>query len=80
MNVWIIRTPKGCEFATKAKVTATHGGLECGLTCAVYPNIDAVSIGPTIRFPHSPDEQLDIPSVQRFWTFFVEVLARMPLR
>jgi dipeptidase D len=66
------------KFSTKAKVTATHGGLECGLICSTYPNIDAVSIGPTIRFPHSPDEQVDIASVQRFWSFFVDVLAQIP--
>jgi len=68
------------KFGTKAKVTATHGGLECGLICAVYPHIDAVSLGPTIRFPHSPDEQVDIASVQRCWDFLVDVLARIPAR
>lgn len=68
------------KFGTKAKVTATHGGLECGLLCSTYPNIDAISFGPTIRFPHSPDEQVDIASVQRFWSFFVDVLAQIPAR
>lgn len=68
------------KFGTKPKVTATHGGLECGLICATYPHIDAVSLGPTIRFPHSPDEQVDIASVQRCEDFLVDVLARMPQR
>jgi dipeptidase D len=68
------------KFGTKAKVTATHGGLECGLICATYPHLDAVSLGPTIRFPHSPDEQVDIASVQRCWDFLVDVLARIPAR
>jgi dipeptidase D len=68
------------KFGVKAKVTATHGGLECGLICATYPHIDAVSLGPTIRFPHSPDEQVDIASVQRCQDFLVDVLARIPRR
>jgi len=65
-------------FNTPAHVTATHGGLECGLIRAVYPHMDALSIGPTIRFPHSPDEQVDIASVQRFWDFLVEILRQTP--
>ena len=40
--------------------------------------MEALSIGPTIRFPHSPDEQVDVASVQRFWGFLVEVLRHIP--
>jgi dipeptidase D len=65
-------------FHQPARVTATHGGLECGLIRAVYPHMEALSIGPTIRFPHSPDEQVDVASVQRFWGFLVEVLRHIP--
>ena len=65
------------KFATAARVTATHGGLECGIIRSVYPHMDAISIGPTVRFPHSPDEQVDIPSVQKFWDFLVDVLAKL---
>ena len=40
--------------------------------------MDALSIGPTIRFPHSPDEEVDIASVERFWGFLVELLRQIP--
>lgn len=68
------------KFGKSAKITATHGGLECGIIRAAYPHMDAVSIGPTIRYPHSPDEHVDIPSVQRFWTYLTEVLRQVPAR
>lgn len=62
----------------EAEVTATHGGLECGIIMGAYPDLDAVSLGPTIRFPHSPDEEVDIASVGRFWTYLGAVLERVP--
>lgn len=68
------------KFGKPAKLTATHGGLECGIIRAAYPHMEAVSIGPTIRYPHSPDEHVDIPSVQRFWTYLTEVLRQVPAR
>lgn len=68
------------KFGKAAAVTATHGGLECGLIRSVYPQMDAVSFGPTIRFPHSPDEHVEVPSVQKFWDFLVEALREMPAR
>jgi dipeptidase D len=68
------------KFGTAAKVTATHGGLECGIIRSVYPHMDAVSFGPTIRYPHSPDEHVEIVSVQKFWDFLVEALREIPVR
>jgi dipeptidase D len=65
-------------YGHEPEVTATHGGLECGIIMGAYPDLDAVSCGPTIRFPHSPDEQVDIASVGRFWHFLCAVLARVP--
>ena len=67
-------------FGKVPSVTATHGGLECGIIRSVYPSMDAVSFGPTIRFPHSPDEHVDIPSVKRFWDFLIETLKEIPAR
>ena len=64
---------------TKPKITATHGGLECGIIRAAYPHMEAVSIGPTIRYPHSPDEHVDIASVGRFWTYLAEILRQVPV-
>ena len=66
------------KFGKAAHVTATHGGLECGIIRSNYPAMDAVSFGPTIRFPHSPDEFVEIPSVQKFWDFLTAALKEVP--
>lgn len=60
------------------EIKAIHAGLECGLLGGVYPNWDMISFGPTIRFPHSPDEKVHIESVQKFWDFIVETLKNIP--
>ncbi|WP_101776249.1 aminoacyl-histidine dipeptidase [Pasteurella oralis] len=59
-------------------VKVIHAGLECGLLKKIYPNIDMVSIGPTIRNAHSPDEKVHIPAVQTYWTLLTKLLAAMP--
>ncbi len=66
------------KFGKTPGVVATHGGLECGFICGVYPGMDAIAFGPTIKYPHSPDEFVDIPSVQKFWDYLVEVLKEIP--
>ena len=58
---------------------AIHAGLECGLLGAKYPNWDMISFGPTIRSPHSPDERVNIPTVDKFWKFLVEILKNIPV-
>lgn len=60
------------------KVRATHGGLECALLGAKYPHWDMVSIGSTVRYPHSPDERCLIKSVQKTWDLVCEILANIP--
>ena len=67
-------------FGTIPNIMVIHAGLECGLFKAAYPHWDMVSFGPTIRFPHSPDERVEIASVGRFWQLLVEVLKRVPER
>jgi len=62
-------------FGEKMHVRATHGGLECAIMGAKYPNWEMVSIGPTVRYPHSPDERTYIPSAQKMWDYIKEVLA-----
>ena len=57
---------------------AIHAGLECGLVGAIYPGMDMVSFGPTIKGAHSPDERLDIPSTVKFWELTLEVLKNIP--
>ncbi|MCF8363661.1 MAG: aminoacyl-histidine dipeptidase [Prolixibacteraceae bacterium] len=64
----------------KAGEVAMHAGLECGILGAKYPNWDMVSIGPTIKNPHSPSEKVHIESVARFWKFLVKVLENVPVK
>lgn len=56
------------------EIKAIHAGLECGIIGAAYPEMDMISFGPTIRFPHSPDEKVNIPSVNEFWKWLVLTL------
>jgi len=60
------------------EIKAIHAGLECGILGGAYPNWDMISYGPTIRFPHSPDEKVNIASVQKFWDFTLETLKNVP--
>jgi dipeptidase D len=60
------------------KIKACHAGLECGILNERYPGLDMVSFGPTIRNPHSPDEMVNIASVQKFWQFLCAVLKNTP--
>ncbi len=59
---------------------AIHAGLECGLISKKYPNMDMVSYGPTMRGVHSPDERMDIATVERFWDLTLEILKNIPKR
>ncbi|MBP3830220.1 MAG: aminoacyl-histidine dipeptidase [Bacteroidaceae bacterium] len=61
-----------------AKVEVVHAGLECSLIGQVYPNMDLISFGPTLRSPHTPNERCNIPSVGRFWTFLKTLLEEIP--
>ncbi len=59
-------------------ISVIHAGLECGIIGKAYPKMDMVSCGPTIKYPHSPDEQVNIESVGKFWDFLVETLKNIP--
>jgi dipeptidase D len=65
-------------FAQEPKVLACHAGLECGIVGSHYPGMQMISFGPNIRGAHSPDEKVQISSVQKFWRFLQAALARMP--
>jgi dipeptidase D len=65
-------------FNQEPQVLAIHAGLECGLVGAIYPGMDMVSFGPTIKGAHSPDERLDIASATKFWDLTLEVLRNIP--
>lgn len=60
------------------KIMATHGGLECALLGAKYPHWEMVSMGPTVKYPHSADERVNIASVARTWEYLKAVLANIP--
>ena len=65
-------------FDEEAKVLACHAGLECGILGNHYPDMQMVSFGPNIRGAHSPDEKVQISSVQKFWGLLRETLQRIP--
>jgi len=65
-------------YGREPSVTAIHAGLECGIIGSKYPGMDMISFGPTICYPHSPDEKVDIASVGRFYEFLLHTLAHAP--
>lgn len=68
------------KYGRIPEIKAIHAGLECGILGGTYPNWDMISFGPTIRFPHSPDEKVNIESVGKFWDFLVETLKNIPAK
>ena len=83
MDSDILRTMKEtykAMFGKEPEVKAIHAGLECGILSTNYPHWDMISCGPTLQSPHSPDERLLIPSVDKFWNFIKEVLKNIPTK
>jgi len=62
------------------EVAAIHAGLECGIISEKYPNMDMISFGPTMYGVHSPDERLNIQSVQPFYELLVKALSNIPAK
>lgn len=60
------------------EIKAIHAGLECGIIMENYPKLDTISFGPTIRYPHSPDEKVNIKTVGMFYEFLIETLKNIP--
>lgn len=67
-------------FNKVPEIMVIHAGLECGLFKTAYPNWDMVSFGPTIKFPHSPDEKVDVKTVGQYWQLLVAVLNNIPVK
>ncbi|WP_243350150.1 aminoacyl-histidine dipeptidase [Parabacteroides sp. FAFU027] len=67
-------------YGKEPTINVIHAGLECGIIGAVYPGMDMISFGPTLKFPHSPDEKVNIPSVERYWNYLVAVLENIPVK
>jgi dipeptidase D len=68
------------KFHKTPEIRAVHAGLECGILGSAYPDWEMISFGPTIRFPHSPDEKVSVSSVRKFWDFLIETLRNIPVK
>lgn len=80
-NAGIVHLMKGLYkemYKEDAHVYACHAGLECGILGTNYPSMEMISFGPNIRGAHSPDERVQISSVQKYWGFLLETLKRIP--
>ncbi|MEM5505791.1 aminoacyl-histidine dipeptidase [Shewanella frigidimarina] len=76
----IVRDTYNDIYKKDPTVMVIHAGLECGLFKEPYPHMDMVSIGPTIRYPHSPDEMVNITTVGQYWELLLAVLERIPAK
>ena len=65
-------------FKKDPMVLGIHAGLECGLFSEKFPGMDMISMGPTLRGVHSPDEKLLIPTVQMVWDHLLAILKNAP--
>lgn len=65
-------------FNRDPEVKAIHAGLECGLIGKKYPGIDMISIGPTIKGAHTPEERINIQTTQEYWDLLLDVLKKIP--
>lgn len=67
-------------FEETPVVQVVHAGLECSIIGQVYPNMELISFGPTLRSPHTPNERCNIPSVEKFWIFLKHLLEQIPVK
>jgi dipeptidase D len=63
-------------YGKEPQILAIHAGLECGLFSEKYPQLDMISVGPTLRGVHSPEERLHIPSVKVVWDHLLDILKK----
>lgn len=65
------------EFNEEPRIVTIHAGLECGIIGRNYPGMDMISFGPTIKHPHSPDEHVNIATVQKFYHLLLATLKAL---
>ena len=65
------------EFGNEPRIVTIHAGLECGIIGSNYPNMEMISFGPTIEHPHSPDERVNIATVQKFYNYVKAALKAL---
>ena len=73
----VLRSLYETLYNEKPHVAACHAGLECGILGTHYPDMEMISFGPNIKGAHSPDERVQISSVQKFWIFVLEILKHI---
>jgi dipeptidase D len=66
------------QFRHEPHIRAIHAGLECGLFYQKFKGIDMISFGPTIKGAHTPEEKVEIKTVQMFWNLLKDVITRIP--
>ena len=76
----VVRETYQTEFGKLPEIMVIHAGLECGLFKTAYPHWDMVSFGPTIKFPHSPDEKVNVETVGQYWQLLLAVLKNIPTK
>jgi len=76
----VVRAVHLREFGVEPQMKAIHAGLECGIIGERFPGMDMVSIGPWIEHPHSPDERVNIPSVEKFWKLLKAILEELAVK
>jgi dipeptidase D len=64
-------------YGKDPEVEAIHAGLECGIIGEKFPGMDMISIGPTIKYPHSPEEQIHISTVDKYYKFVLKILEQI---
>ena len=64
----------------EAIVQVDHAGLECSVILGKYPSMDVVSLGPTIRSPHTAKERFEIATAEPFWNLLVQTLEEIPVK
>jgi dipeptidase D len=68
------------SFNAEPHIKACHAGLECGILGKHFPGMDMISFGPNISGAHSPDECVQISSVQKFWGYLLQTLELIPAK
>jgi len=67
-------------FRHEPQIRAIHAGLECGLIFEKFKGIDMISFGPTIKGAHTPEEKIEIKTVQMFWDLLIDMITKIPLK
>ena len=68
------------QNGTEGIVQVDHAGLECSIILGKYPGMDVVSLGPTIRSPHTTTERCEIATVEPFWNLLKQALEKIPAK